>query len=143
MSLRRNIIANALLNDTLSMRFRSKRQSKSDRFRQIDDINKKYTNKNKVDPIFNIKTEKQLILEGYDKKGINKNFRRVGFSPYDESSVIIDDNGNDNICEIFNTGFEDDCDYLNTLYQLNDAIMLAVDFEDSDSNELNNIHEIQ
>jgi len=61
----------------------------------------------------NTEFNKKELLRNLDKHIEDKLRKRQKFSPYDEyQESMVDESQDISICSLFDTGFEDDCDYL-------------------------------
>lgn len=109
MALSRNIYAKSILSNDLRKRYRSVTQPKrvSDKQTILENISKdKY-----VTPFRNTDLEKQEILNNFDSRKIDELRKRQKFAPYDNVPEPVTEPEFD-ICDLFDTGFEDDCDYI-------------------------------
>ena len=107
--MRRNIYAKSILSNDLRKRYRSVTQPKrvSDKQTILENISKdKY-----VTPSRNSDLEKQEILRNFDPRKVDELRKRQKFAPYDNPTEPTIDPDFD-ICDLFDTGFEDDCDYI-------------------------------
>lgn len=107
--MRRNIYAKSILSNDLRKRYRSVTQPKrvSDRQTLLENISKdKY-----VTPSRNSDLEKQEILRNFDPRKVDELRKRQKFAPYDNIPEPVTEPEFDN-CTLFDTGFEDNCDYI-------------------------------
>jgi hypothetical protein len=109
MALSRNIYAKSILSNDLRKRYRSVTQPKrvSDKQTLLENISKdKY-----ITPSRNTDLEKQEILRNFDPRKVDELRKRQKFAPYDNIPEPVTE-PEFSICDLFDTGFENDCDYI-------------------------------
>jgi hypothetical protein len=123
--LSRNLSAKRSLSREFTQRYK-RVASNSTGVSKTQFIREQYSNNKNTNQIpLSDKQIKQQIIENFDNKKIDELKKRQKFAPFDETiqqdiveEPIID------ICDLVDTGFEDDCDYYGNLFLLGDYIIL-------------------